>query len=72
MDIRTKIATFGGWTLFECSRHDYGAYYLLENVRGFVDYPIRYANGHIAYDRPEEIPQNVQNTVRFLLPVKLI
>lgn len=39
----------------------------VENLKtGFCDWPIQYADKHIAYDYPESIPNYVKRTVRSL------
>lgn len=37
---------------------------MVENAEGFIDFPIRYANGTIAYDFPERLPSYLKELAK--------
>lgn len=43
---------------------------VVELASGWVDWPIRYTDGHIAYDAPEKIPFSIKMKVRKLFDQK--
>lgn len=51
----------GGWTLWMDRE---GKLVLEDPTEWFTDYPVRYPDGRVVYDRPEDIPQIVKDMVQ--------
>jgi len=52
-----------GWTLKKYKNKKGTNSISVENKSGFIDYPIKYDSGQIAYDYPEKIPSKIKNMV---------